>query len=126
MYVIAQILNSLWSLWLPEGTPRHLLVACRVLAPLTFILWVLTIANIWVNWRPAAMSAARAGAAVTIVIAFMCWLVAIRIHDDRRRDAAPRREDEDWRHLRHAAEDAIRRLPEDQRRELLVRQVSAR
>lgn len=70
----------LWMLGLPEGTPRQLLGACRVLAPTATALWVLVVANIWVDWSARAMSAARTGAAVTIVLGAMCWLTALAWH----------------------------------------------
>lgn len=113
MNTIVLFLNSAWSLWLPEDTPRQLVAACRALALATAFLWSMTAPDIWIMWAP------RAGTAVISVAAFMCWLAAILWH--RLGDLGRHRDDEDWRNVTRALADAVRRLPEDQRRDLLVR-----
>jgi hypothetical protein len=101
-------------LWLPAGTSRQLLIACRLLVPVTVALWCLSAAYACaapLPWRASPVIVA--GAATTAVIAAMFWATALRNDGDRR-------------FVTLALADAIRRLPEDQRREMLVREVSAR
>ena len=95
---IVQFLRKIWSLWLPEGTPRPLLIACRALVTGTIILWSMTAPDIWTLWAP------RAGAAVIAVVAFMCWLGAFMWH--RLGDLVE---------LIRLSADLYRRIPEDRR-----------
>lgn len=89
----------------PEGSPPQLRAAGRLFSGVSVPLWVVSGIrdDTWLR---------ALGVTVTIC-AVVCWAVA------QLRDA-------DMRTVNRAYADALRRLPEDQRRELLVRAVSGR
>lgn len=78
-----------------------------MLWPVSALLWGAGVTGIW-DMSTRALLVVLAGAVVASRFLFGCWSVAMK-HDDDLRDVSL------------AAADAIRRLPADQLRELLVR-----
>lgn len=102
------------ALCLPPAAPPRLRAACRVLAPLAVLLWLAMIVSIWRPFGEPAMEVLGRAAVVAALAAVVCWAVAV---------ATAFLRDREWREVTLALADALQRLPEDQRRELLVRSV---
>lgn len=98
---------------LPPCAPPALKRGCAATGLAAIPLLVLTIAGTWLPWPARAYGDIRTAAAVTILIAAMCWAIGHAYDANRSM-------------LTRALSDAIRRLPEAERRALLVREVSGR
>ena len=92
---------------IPDGAPPQLRTAYRMLWPVAATLWPAGVTGIW-DMSTRGLLVTLAGAAVSTRLLFGCWGAAMKYDDDLRAVSL-------------AAADAIRRLPDDQRRELLVR-----
>lgn len=92
---------------LPDGAPPQLRAAYRMLWPVAGALWTAAVPGIW-EMSTRGLLVDLAGAAVATRFLFGCWRAGIDYDGDRQA-------------LTGALADALQRMPEDQRREMLVR-----
>lgn len=110
----ARLIRRLSNWAVPASAPRSLCRGFWVFASLSAVLSAPVVVNIWAAslWNVRAIGACRAAAVVTAVTAALCW-------------ADARRYDRDMRMVTRALGDALDRLPGDDLREMMVRQVGS-
>lgn len=100
------------ALRMPRAAPRPLRCMCRTMLILAVPLWVPVITAFWMRSDWYVMGTIRTLAAIALMIAGMCWAVSWMYDADRRM-------------LSRALADALRRLPDAERRDLLIRKVQS-
>jgi hypothetical protein len=110
LFVLAR---KLWNFGVPESAPPQLRDGCRAMLAATLPLWALGCVGASLGWDWATTSLVHDAAVVTAVGAIVCW-------------GQTQAYDHDRHVLTRALGDALQRLPEDDRREILMRAVSSR